>query len=316
MRLWKKALSALLMLSIASLQSQSLSSAAVQKARSVSIRDGSVTLPKASSEGTADPATGDLLTLGAVNFVVDPSPKYVYTDEEFYVDITIAATHDDCYTAAVAYVQVNPAYLRLLRVSQYGYLDAVAPDNYVDGNTGRLKYGASYSNPGSPCGTGGFFRLWMRALQPSRGEPVQFVSGTDILLYGNSVLGSSTDGQIVIRSGPSPTPTVTPTARALGSWDIALVGYFDTSGWAHSVAVAGSYAYVADFDKGLRVIDVSNPAVPVEVGYYDPLWYAFGVAVAGGYAYVVDEYGLRVIECVESGCACGGGFLRHPVLGQ
>ena len=35
------------------------------------------------------------------------------------------------------------------------------------------------------------------------------------------------------------------------------------------MAVAGSYAYVADWDGGLRIINVANPAAPVEVGAYD-----------------------------------------------
>ena len=40
------------------------------------------------------------------------------------------------------------------------------------------------------------------------------------------------------------------------------VGGYDTSGYALGVAVAGNYAYVADGDAGLQVIDVSNPANP------------------------------------------------------
>ena len=51
--------------------------------------------------------------------------------------------------------------------------------------------------------------------------------------------------------------------------------------FVRDVAVAGSYAYVADLDSGLWVIDVANPAAPVEVGAYDTPEYAWGVAVAG-----------------------------------
>ena len=40
------------------------------------------------------------------------------------------------------------------------------------------------------------------------------------------------------------------------------VGGYDTSGFAYGVAVSGNYAYVADADAGLQVIDVSNPANP------------------------------------------------------
>ena len=35
-----------------------------------------------------------------------------------------------------------------------------------------------------------------------------------------------------------------------------------------AVAVAGSYAYVADYGHGMTVIDVSDPEAPFEVGFY------------------------------------------------
>ncbi|HBY94258.1 MAG TPA: hypothetical protein DEP84_09895, partial [Chloroflexi bacterium] len=75
------------------------------------------------------------------------------------------------------------------------------------------------------------------------------------------------------------------------------VGIVDTPGQSHDVAVAGSYAYVADGESGLRVVDVSNPTSPREVGAVDTPGYAQGVAVAGNYAYVADgNSGLRVVD--------------------
>ena len=63
------------------------------------------------------------------------------------------------------------------------------------------------------------------------------------------------------------------------------------------VAIAGGYAYVADGDGGLRVINVSTPTNPVEVGFYDTPGHANGVAVVGSYAYIADGgSGLRVIN--------------------
>ena len=46
---------------------------------------------------------------------------------------------------------------------------------------------------------------------------------------------------------------------------------------------------VADEFAGLRVINVANPANPVEVGFYDTPGYAEGVAIAGSTAYVADQ---------------------------
>ena len=75
------------------------------------------------------------------------------------------------------------------------------------------------------------------------------------------------------------------------------VGSCATQGLAIGVAVSGSYAYVADTDAGLRVIDISNPASPTEVASCDTPGSAWGVAVSGSYAYVADtDSGLRIID--------------------
>jgi hypothetical protein len=67
------------------------------------------------------------------------------------------------------------------------------------------------------------------------------------------------------------------------------------------VAISGDYAYVASGTfSGLRVLDVSNPAAPVEIGYAingDPppagaAWMARRVSVSGNFAYVLYFDGL------------------------
>ena len=77
---------------------------------------------------------------------------------------------------------------------------------------------------------------------------------------------------------------------------VGLAGNYDTSGYAQSVAVSGGYAYVADWEDGLVVVDVSEPANPARAGGYDTSGSARGVAVAGDYAYVADgNSGLVVL---------------------
>ena len=44
------------------------------------------------------------------------------------------------------------------------------------------------------------------------------------------------------------------------------VGSVATPDYALGVAVAGDRAYVACFESGLRVVDISNPSAPVIVG--------------------------------------------------
>ena len=61
--------------------------------------------------------------------------------------------------------------------------------------------------------------------------------------------------------------------------------------------MVGTFAYVADNLSGLRVIDVSNPALPSEVGSIDTPGTARSVSVVGGLAYVADgAEGFRVID--------------------
>jgi len=62
--------------------------------------------------------------------------------------------------------------------------------------------------------------------------------------------------------------------------------------------VAGGYAYVADGNNGLSVVDVSDPLNPTLAGrYYSGYGYPYGVAVTMGYVYVaVGSSGLLVLE--------------------
>ena len=77
------------------------------------------------------------------------------------------------------------------------------------------------------------------------------------------------------------------------------IGSVDTWGEATRVAVAGSYAYVADGGLGLQVIDVSNPALPTIVGFAMTQGGAVGVAVAGSYAYVAVDGGGIGLEVFD-----------------
>jgi len=65
--------------------------------------------------------------------------------------------------------------------------------------------------------------------------------------------------------------------------------------------VAENYAYVADSDYGLLIVDVSNPAAPTLKGSYDTAGSSEGVAVEGNYAYVADGFnGLEIFRIVPS----------------
>ncbi|MFQ5879413.1 MAG: carboxypeptidase regulatory-like domain-containing protein [Dehalococcoidia bacterium] len=66
---------------------------------------------------------------------------------------------------------------------------------------------------------------------------------------------------------------------------------------ARDVFVSGGFAYVADFQSGLRIVDVSDPTDPVEVGLLDTPDTAYGVFVSADLVFVADQdSGLRVVD--------------------
>jgi hypothetical protein len=72
---------------------------------------------------------------------------------------------------------------------------------------------------------------------------------------------------------------------------------------AYSVVVDGTYAFIGDFEGGLRVIDVSDPNSPSEVGYCDPHLNPYSqyrnVLVSEGFAFLTSEgqsMGFYVID--------------------
>ncbi|MFV2055650.1 MAG: Ig-like domain-containing protein [Thiohalomonadales bacterium] len=79
-----------------------------------------------------------------------------------------------------------------------------------------------------------------------------------------------------------------------------LVGSYDAlPGIARDVLIDGKYAYVASGYGGLRVIDVSVPAVPVEKGMYNTPGIASGVARKGNYIIVADaSAGFEIYEFI------------------
>jgi len=81
----------------------------------------------------------------------------------------------------------------------------------------------------------------------------------------------------------------------LGS--LSLAGTYNTSGHAYAVAMSGSYAFVADYESGMQIVNVSNPASPTLAGSYDTAGNATDLVVSGNYAYIADGAdGLVVVD--------------------
>ena len=70
--------------------------------------------------------------------------------------------------------------------------------------------------------------------------------------------------------------------------------------FVEDVAISGTLAYVAAGGAGLRVVDISNPALPAEVGAWDSRGYTEGIAVAGTTVYLADgPDGLRILDAAD-----------------
>jgi hypothetical protein len=74
------------------------------------------------------------------------------------------------------------------------------------------------------------------------------------------------------------------------------------------IAIKGNYAYIVDegsgtpnpttgtfdWDGGLRIIDISDPAHPVAVKTYTISWYPHCIQIIGDYAYVTTNSAMHI----------------------
>jgi len=80
-----------------------------------------------------------------------------------------------------------------------------------------------------------------------------------------------------------------------------LAGEFFVGGKPQNMVVAGNFAYVLDFESGLHVIDITDPAQLSEIGHSAPIESARGLAVQANYAFVGGR---------ETRAGRGYGFLK------
>jgi choice-of-anchor B domain-containing protein len=112
------------------------------------------------------------------------------------------------------------------------------------------------------------------------------------------------DGQYLLTTDE----TVNPGGR-MRVWDISnlgnivQVGDYSTHPQAtiHNVHVLGDFAFAAYYAEGLRVIDITDPTLPVEAGYYDthPEWVTGFRGAWGCYPYLPS--GNILISDIETG---------------
>ena len=66
---------------------------------------------------------------------------------------------------------------------------------------------------------------------------------------------------------------------------------------AYDVQIDGDYAYIADGESGLQVVDIRDPESPSIIGSLALGGFINAIALEGGYAFVTDEdFGVRKIH--------------------
>ena len=84
-----------------------------------------------------------------------------------------------------------------------------------------------------------------------------------------------------------------------GRLSLSQISSLSMTNNVYDVELDGHLAYVATFGAGLRVVDVSNPHVPVQVGNLATSQYSFRVVVRGNRAYLADYWYFRVVDITD-----------------
>ena len=85
--------------------------------------------------------------------------------------------------------------------------------------------------------------------------------------------------------------------------NISLLGeYLGGSSLAHNVFLLGNYAYISHYESGLKIVDISDPTMPVEAGYYDTYPQGEGPFFNGAWgAYPYTQNGMIFISDFDNG---------------
>ncbi len=91
------------------------------------------------------------------------------------------------------------------------------------------------------------------------------------------------------------------------------LGWYQLPGWTGALAVNGNYAYLADWDYGVRILDISDPEYPVEIAGVATQWGASGIFILDTFAYLAESgCGLGIISIANPAQPSRIGFCRTP----
>ncbi|MFZ4621533.1 MAG: T9SS type A sorting domain-containing protein [Bacteroidota bacterium] len=166
--------------------------------------------------------------------------------------------------------------------SGMGVIDISTPANpSVIKYTGSSTYGENVAVNGTIAGLTDYSRIAFYdvtnpAAPVKKGTTVDFKTGNEgFEISGGNAYVPDGDSLKVFNISNLNTPVMSAKVK--------------TGGYGYNSAVAGKYCYVASEATGVRAINITNPAAPVEDGYYDGVPQSRGVAADGKYVYVAEK---------------------------
>jgi hypothetical protein len=232
-----------------------------------SVTDGSVTVGVATATPTRTPtATG---TPQNVNLRIDPASHTAALGDTFALQI-VADAGAQQVDAIDATIHFNPGYVTVSSVTDGPTLPSLLAKTW-DNGAGTLRYaaGRNLADP-PPTGTFVLATIYFHAGANTAGTSIQFDGGaTDIQFAGGSIVGTLTDGVVIIGS-PTATPTVTgvdlritPSARLANVGDLFSL---DVQVEAGSQGVDGADVRIT-YDQTILTVEGidSGAALPIQL---------------------------------------------------
>ncbi|MGB2982838.1 MAG: pre-peptidase C-terminal domain-containing protein [Candidatus Bipolaricaulia bacterium] len=198
-----------------------------------------------------------------------------------------------------------------LSVDQSGYVDdfansaATAVDLNALGLTarGRIEVAGDTDWLRFRAREGGAYRFVVGAAGPIRTALVG-LDGETVLEETSTIGGNGLEIEWIAPSDgvyfleiSSTAGSVSYTLRLDATLQLELLGQFNPRGYSFDVVADGSFAYLIVGAQGLLVVDVSNPALPVEVGSHSTRGYAQAITLEGDHAFVANRSdGLTVLD--------------------
>jgi hypothetical protein len=207
-------------------------------------------------------------------------------------DLAIVDVRDPAHPALRSRYNLGPSFSGLAVLDGYVYVGGTTD---VGGATAR------FFNP---------YLSILDARDPLAPTPIGSYHGADLV--------NQSGGALAVADGVAWLGLVNePTLRSFDAHDPASptpIGSLAIK--ASDLRVVDQFAYVAEMNAGLAVVDIRNPAAPVRRASYGPLGRPSGVDVAGDLVYIASDTGLRIVRFLPRTTAlipAGGGTLDATV---